>query len=63
MQIATSCSSRRRKGVKLQTSLAVDLEQKTPPLDALNGAYLATCEHVRKETSSGAEEEHIAIDC
>lgn len=56
MQIATSCSSRRRKGVKLQTFLAVDLEQKTPPLDALNGAYLATCEHVRKETSS-------AIDC
>lgn len=48
---------------QLQTSLVVDLEQKTPLLDALNDAYLATCEHVRKETSSGAEEEHIAIDC
>lgn len=48
---------------QLQTSLVVDLEQKTPLLDALNDAYLATCEHVRKETSSGAEEEHIATDC
>lgn len=66
MQIATSCSSRRRKGVNCKHLWLLIWNRKLlfwMHWMMQNDAYLATCEHVRKDTSSGAEEEHIAFEC